>query len=74
MKLTIDTQVDTHEDIRKILQVLTSILDKKILRSPSAATDTTNLMGMFSDDQKGTIETKGTPPRFQLFLEFKFSE
>ncbi len=68
MKLTIDTQVDTHEDIRKILQVLTSILDKKDSALPSAATDTTNLMGMFSDDQKGTIETKGTPPDFSSFL------
>lgn len=29
MKITIDTQVDTHEDIRKVLHILTSILDKR---------------------------------------------
>jgi len=71
MKLTIDTQVDTHEDIRKVLQVLTSILEKKgssLPSSSSATTDTTNLMNMFSDEQKGTLETKGNPPDFSSFL------
>ncbi|MEK6809232.1 MAG: hypothetical protein AABY40_01025 [Nanoarchaeota archaeon] len=69
MKLTIDTQVDTHEDIRKILQILTSILEKKDPASPSVSADTTNLMGMFSDDsQKGTLETKGNAPDFSSFL------
>ncbi len=67
MKLTIDTQVDTHEDIRKVLHILTSILEKK--DSPvSSATDTTNLMGMFSDEQKGTVETLGKAPDFSSFL------
>ena len=68
MKLTVDTKEDSFEDIRKILQILTSILDKKDSTLPSTATDTTDLMGMFSDDQKGTIETKGTPPDFSSFL------
>ena len=68
MKLTVDTKEDSFEDIRKILQILTSILDKKESVLPSTATDTTDLMGMFSDDQKGTIETKGTPPDFSSFL------
>ncbi len=68
MKLTVDTKEDNFEDIRKILQILTSILDKKDSALPSTAADTTDLMGMFSDDQKGTIETKGTPPDFSSFL------
>ena len=68
MKLTIDTQVDTHEDIRKVLQILTSILEKKDSPVSNASTDTTNLMNMFSDDQKGTIETKGDAPDFSSFL------
>ena len=76
MKLTIDTQVDTHEDIRKVLQILTSILEKKdsssfssySAPSSSSSADTTNLMNMFSDDQKGTLETKGNPPDFSSFL------
>ncbi len=67
MKLTIDTQVDTHEDIRKVLQILTSILEKKD-SVPLQTTDTTNLMSMFSDEQKGTMETKGNPPDFSSFL------
>ena len=77
MKLTIDTQVDTHEDIRKVLQILTSILEKKdpllssYSDSPTSPADTTNLMSMFSDSspaQKGTIETNGSPPDFSSFL------
>ncbi|HLD40492.1 MAG TPA: hypothetical protein VJB13_05125 [Candidatus Nanoarchaeia archaeon] len=74
MKLTIDTQVDTHEDIRKVLQILTSILEKKdsSLSSVSSSTsspsaDTTDLMSMFSE-QKGTVETKGSAPDFSSFL------
>ena len=68
MKLTIDTQVDTPEDIRKVLQILTSILEKKDSLVSSTTADTTNLMSMFSDDQKGTVETKGNPPDFSSFL------
>ena len=69
MKLTIDTQVDTHEDIRKVLQILTSILDKKDqLTSSATSADTTNLMSMFDDSQNGTLETKGNPPDFSSFL------
>ncbi|MDO8510646.1 MAG: hypothetical protein Q7S55_00615 [Nanoarchaeota archaeon] len=67
MKLTIDTQVDTHEDIRKILQILTSILEKKDSPVSTTSTDTTDLMSMFGD-QKGTVETKGNPPDFSSFL------
>lgn len=67
MKLSIDTKEDSFEDIRKVLQILTSILEKKD-SSASPAADTTNLMGMFSDEQKGTVETKGTAPNFSSFL------
>lgn len=67
MKLTIDTQVDTHEDIRKVLQILTSILEKKDSPVSTASADTTDLMSMFGD-QKGTVETKGSPPDFSSFL------
>ncbi|MEK6900205.1 MAG: hypothetical protein AABX05_03715 [Nanoarchaeota archaeon] len=67
MKITIDTQVDTHEDIRKVLQVLNSILNNK--EATPSSSDTTNLMGMFSDEpQKGTVETTGTAPDFSSFL------
>ncbi len=76
MKLTIDTQVDTYEDIRKILHILTSILEKKdsdlTTSSSTASADTTNLMSMFSDTPaskgSGTVETSGNPPDFSSFL------
>ncbi|MDP3698478.1 MAG: hypothetical protein Q8R47_02730 [Nanoarchaeota archaeon] len=74
MKLSIDTKEDSFEDIRKVLQILTSILEKKdssrsaFSSSPSSA-DTTNLMSMFSDaPAKGTVETAGNPPDFSSFL------
>ena len=67
MRLSIDTKEDSFEDIRKILQILTSILEKKDSSPSAAATDTTDLMSMFGD-QKGTVETKGSPPDFSSFL------
>jgi len=73
MRFSIDTKEDSFEDIRKVLQILTSILEKKdsdlTISSSSAAADTTNLMSMFSDTpSKGTVETSGNPPDFSSFL------
>ncbi len=71
MKLSIDTKEDSFEDIRKILHILTSILEKKdsTVTVSSSTADTTDLMSMFSDDtQKGTVETTGNPPDFSSFL------
>lgn len=67
MKLTIDTQVDTHEDIRKVLHILTSILERNNNPMPSQTTDTTNLMSMFNSPT-GTVETSGKAPDFTSFL------
>ena len=67
MKLLIDTKEDSFEDIRKILQILTSILEQKSSSPPSA--DTTNLMSMFDENsQEDTVETKGNAPDFSSFL------
>lgn len=64
MKLTIDTQVDTQEDIKKVLFILTNILEKNNnsaglgdsadfrgnFASSGDAADTAALMSMFGDD------------------------
>lgn len=76
MKITIDTQVDTYDDIKKVLHILTGIIEKKDVtiqsnftsRSsyPSSNTDTTSMMNMFDDEQKKDVPD--TPPNFNSFL------
>ena len=75
MKITIDTKEDSHEDISKILQILTSILEKKgnyaenynYKGNSPATVDTSNMMTMFNDDQPQK-EIPDTPPDFpELF-------
>ncbi len=56
MKITIDTQQDSYEDIRKVLHILTQILERKGetgLSGMGTATDTTNLMSMFDSSAGG---------------------
>lgn len=76
MKITIDTQVDTYDDIKKVLHILTGIIEKKDVtiqsnftsRSsyPSSNTDTTSMMNMFDDEPKKDVPD--TPPNFNSFL------
>jgi len=74
MKITIDTQVDTHEDIKKVLHILTGILDPKRDHSDLNTTlaetvDTTNLMSMFADTSAAPQkEIPNTAPDFTSFL------
>ena len=74
MKLTIDTQVDTYEDIKKVLHILNGILEKKdggissnfgvesyggsSSSSNAASGDTSNLMSMFGDDGSAASNTE----------------
>jgi hypothetical protein len=73
MKITIDTQVDTYDDIKKVLHILHSILERgnASLSSPlsneTAAADTGNLMKMF-DDTPVAKDVPDTPPDFSSFL------
>lgn len=58
MKVTIDTKEDSYEDIRKVLHILTQILERKgDLGSGEAINasnfDTTNLMSMFDSSAGG---------------------
>ncbi len=70
MKITIDTQADTYEDIRKVLHILSSILEKKgeagtNFSESGTSTDTSNLMSMFGDNPSSA---PNTPPDFSSFL------
>ncbi len=57
MKLTIDTQHDSYEDIRKVLHILTQILERKGETGSGEAVDTANLMGMFDSSSDATRAT-----------------
>ena len=68
MKVTFDTQVDSFEDIRKVMHILSSVIERKengtIENKP--APDTTSLMSMFGE---AAPETKtDSPPDFSSFL------
>ena len=79
MKVTIDTKEDTHEDIRKVLNILTNILEKKNSSDYTAkeeATDTTSMMSMFDSPQQKEApqaEIKDTAPDFSSFLNLQNS-
>ena len=71
MKLTIDTQSDTFEDIKKVMHILSGIIERKEIGGMSSnyagenkPTDTTNLMNMFN----AAPAVPDTPPDFSSFL------
>ncbi len=73
MRITIDTQHDTYEDIHKVLSILTNIIEKKnsswngLSNNSSNNSDTANLMNMF-DSGSGSKNVADTPPDFSKFL------
>ncbi len=62
MKLTIDTQHDTFEDIQKVLHILTGILEKKGINPSGPVVDSTPMMDMFDTPQPDAA------PNFNSFL------
>ncbi len=74
MKVTIDTQVDSMDDIKKLVHILTNILESKrqhlqtnIPTTPLV--DTAPMMNLFSDDElPAAKEVADTPPDFSAFL------
>ena len=76
MKVTIDTQHDSYEDIHKVYQILANILQRKgnnvpafSESTPETPIDTTNLMNMF--DSPSPSSEKNIPekaPDFSSFL------
>lgn len=65
MKLTIDTQVDNHEDIQKVLHILTNILQRNEVKSvQEEPVNTTPMMSMFNTPEP----KKDTAPDFNSLL------
>ena len=75
MRITIDTKEDSHEDIKKILHILSQILENKDSTTLPTA-DTTSMMSMFSDaapsSEPSTEETSA--PDFSALLNLGKSE
>ena len=72
MKITIDTQHDSFEDIKKVFHLLGGILEKKengtLSTSSGNPVDTSNLMSMFGTDSTAQKEVPDTAPDFSSFL------
>ncbi|MBI2662618.1 hypothetical protein HYX11_04125 [Candidatus Woesearchaeota archaeon] len=69
MKLTIDTKEDSYDDIRKVLQILTHIIQNKDSSyNPTTAPDTTNMMNMFGDNEPSPNQDNDRAPDFGSFL------
>ncbi|PIN75140.1 hypothetical protein COV17_04285 [Candidatus Woesearchaeota archaeon CG10_big_fil_rev_8_21_14_0_10_36_11] len=69
MKITIDTKEDSHEDIRKVLHILTHTLGQKapVDIQQNEPIDTTIMMNMFSNgSEQQNIPEKA--PDFTSFL------
>lgn len=69
MKVTIDTKEDSYEDIKKVLHILTNILEQKSGSIPeiSSNADTGNMMDMFNSAPDPTL-TAEKAPDFGSFL------
>ena len=83
MKITIDTKEDTHEDIKKVLHILTNIMERKNhsgdinsnytdRTSASTQADTSNLMSMFNSESgienNQTTTSEKIAPEFNSFM------
>lgn len=81
MKVTIDTQQDSYDDIHKVYQILANILQRKgntvshftqtAEIAPETPVDTTNLMNMFDTPGSSSSSEKNVPekaPDFSSFL------
>ena len=64
MKVTIDTKEDSHEDIKKVLHILSNMIQNKNEDSvnQSSSVDTTNMMNMFSNNNPETKEEPAVVP------------
>jgi len=78
VKITIDTKEDSHEDIMKVLQILTHAIDNKInpiLAESKQSVDTTNMMSMFSPtDDSNKNAVRDTAPNFTSLMNLMNSK
>ena len=73
MKVTIDTQTDSMDDIKKVVHLLTHMLEVKgqaaqTIISSTPPVDTASMMTMFSDEEvPAPKEVANTPPDLSAF-------
>ena len=75
MKITIDTKHDSHDEIKKVLQILHHIVEERGVDKPSAVSsepvNTTNMMNMFDTPTQNAApveEKKDLGANFSSFL------
>jgi hypothetical protein len=79
MKVTIDTKEDSHADIKKVLAILSHMINQKEESSISnfnndtvkekKNVDTTNMMSMFGSTKESVKEVADTPPDFSSLMD-----
>ena len=70
MKITVDTKVDTHEEIRHAIQILSNLLERKGYSSAAPEVSpkaTTNMMSMFGDSSPNTPSSEPTATPMSMF-------
>ena len=83
MKLTIDTQHDTLDDIKRVIRVLSEVIHNKngaivtnspVIEQEKPSVDTTNMMDMFgtpsapSEERENNV-SEGKPMDFSGFMQ-----
>ncbi|PIN74404.1 hypothetical protein COV20_00050 [Candidatus Woesearchaeota archaeon CG10_big_fil_rev_8_21_14_0_10_45_16] len=69
MRIMIDTTQDSHDDIRKAIQLLTHFVGETIQHNiPTTPVDTTSMMSMFDAAPEIKKEIPNTAPDFSSFL------
>lgn len=71
MKVTIDTKEDGYEDMKKILYLLSSIMDRKGENNTSAVVDSTMMMNMFGDNSSPAPSSQNKAPDFNSLLKLQ---
>jgi len=77
MKITIDTKEDSHEDIQKVMQILSHFTGKIPVTNYSERSESSNtgFMNMFGDSpQEENKEIQDTAPNFSNFLNLTNKE
>lgn len=78
MKITIDTKEDSHEEIKKVISLLTHLIgqtpssNRNIFDDSKPTESTDNLFSIF--DNPSAAETKETPkekPNIELYWKWK---
>jgi len=67
MKITIDTQTDTYEDIKKVLHILTGIIEKKDSPLHSNFASASSSLSSYSSNGLGSSDNSNTSSMMNMF-------